>query len=339
MFKLKQLLEARSKSLEKLGNENALDVLAEFPIESIKLLFRKLKQVGLEVNKNNIEKIIDRLRRSVTDSLGPHNPMFSTNIFEIEFDLAKNKEPVEIEFQVKKNKLYWGFMAGPVRVGTTETKPIKLTNISLNTVFDNIIEELAEAKKLGKRYGRNREEYEKGREFSKKLHKEEPKIFNKLKRIAEKYHFKIDGSYSNEDRYYLTLHFTNYLIKPFQQTRSMLLILSELEDFQKKIRYRYQVEEAKKFLKLLDTRLVANNYFIIRMGIMGNDDGFFIDIESGNSKDYSKKSLIPLKEMHDKRLKNFMEKFNKFKIEPDEELSRSDAYHIVIEKIFEKKEN
>lgn len=321
MFKLKQLLEARSKSLEKLGNENALDVLAEFPIESMRLLFRKLKQVGLEVDKNNIEKIIDRLRSSMTDSLGPHNPMFSTNRFEIEFDLAKNKEPVEMEFQVKKNKLYWGFMAGPVSVGTTETKPIKLTNISLNTVFDNIIEELAEAKKLGKRYSGNREEYEKGREFSKKLHKE-PKIFSKLKRIAEKYHFKIDGSYSNEDRYYLTLYFTNYLTKPYPGKLDS--ILRKLH-FQRKIRYRYQVEEAKKFLKLLDTRLVANNYFIIRIDIIGNDDGFFINIESGNPKDYSRKSLIPLKEMHDKRLKNFMGKFNEFKIEPDEELSRSDV--------------
>jgi len=324
--KLKQLMEARSKSLDRLGGEIALDVISEFPVETIRLFFRKLKQEGTEAANDDVLKIIKRIKDSIEDSIDPSNPLFSNNGYGISFKTLK-KELINVYFKFKGNKLLWGFQAGPVYVGEEETKPIRLTNQSLNAVFDTIIEKIIESNKLGARYGIDRETHEKGQEYSKSLLKKDPTIIAKLNIIAKKFHFNISYEKRYEKSPYNKFTASNYFIDGSTNYKIEKYFDN---NFNRSLTYSFQYKEMLELMKLVSQRLKANNYFITRINILSSSDGIYFVTELSDSKKKSKY----LEDTHNKLIKVFSDNAKNKKFNSEEDITREEAYRIIMKRIF-----
>ena len=327
MNKLKQLLEARGKSLERLGDMTAIDVLAEFPVEAIRLFFRKFEKEIFKIEKDDKKEIIRNLRSSVHDSMNPTNLLFKYRYEMLINPLNNSMGMTKVAFKIKENRLYWGINISKVGIDPDEMKPLKLTNQSLNSVYDIIIEKIAEASKFGPKYRGEKEDYEKALAYAGSQHREKLSIIKKLKPLSKKFHFNLEAKKRSELTKFVKFRAKNYFIAGSTNEKYF-------HSFNHKLMYRFQVEELKKFIKLLDKRLKANNYFVNRINILGNDEGVYFQAEHGDPKSKLTGRTSTLEHFHNKKMEDFYKRLDMWSFDNVEEITREEAYRIVMKRVF-----
>lgn len=330
MNTLKMIVEMKTKSLKKLGDEKALDALVDFPIESLRLFFNELEKNNLKIKKQSKTDNLKRYIDSLSSSLSPTNPFFSSNYNEISIELENGKN-LDLTMNIKGNSLIWGFTYELVNVKFDTMQPIKLTGKSLNEVYNTIIKKIIDATKL--KY-KNIDDWDNAKKYSLSLKEKEPKIYEVLKRIAERYNFVIYHR-KKRSKFYQDEFEIHY--KLFNEVKNYSYKITDLiSDYTNEIEYKFQVEELKKISKLIINRSIANNYFIKRMDMLAKNEYLYLEMIYDENSGKSKKnnSNYTLLEIHNSVTKKFIEYIDNWQFKENQLIEKDDALKNIIKKVF-----
>lgn len=335
MNRLNMLLEIKSKSLERLGDEKVLDVLSGFPVEATRLIIAKAEEHLGKMRPDFKKEVIEQIERKVNDEYPLENPFFRRyNPIEIYLHTDRDKF-ASLILQVKENKIIWGFKSGKVDVGYVSTAPINPNNKTFNQVIDQIIERMVEAQKFGERYDSKHEDWEKAWEYNRTLDKKKPKIHEIIKKVAETYNCKV--ARFDDERKYLQIEIMYEIVKNYDHYNTPEKARKIINDYNRRIIYKFQLEDLKKLTDALVSRLHSYNYFVIRMQGSTNaieDNGIYIELIFDQTSGKKKlKNGKELKEDDKLNVEHFKKELEKWPAQYDD--TKEDIYKKIIRKAFE----
>jgi len=181
---IEKLFEVKTKGLTKLGSDNAIDVISDFPEEFVRLLINSLENAGFSFHKDSKKHTLRKLRDTISGtSLSRRNPLLDTsNKYGIDLDTDNLKDSLDITMSVVGNTLSVEKLS--MNLTASPGFSIKLKGMSANQVINEIVDRALKVKKIADKKITSREEWEKDRESLKKTDKTE--IENRLERIANK---------------------------------------------------------------------------------------------------------------------------------------------------------
>ena len=334
--KIKTLLEIRSKSLQKLGDENAIDVLAEFPADATRLLLGKIEsEISTLANKRYImHKIKDELKANWTSK----NIYFSDNYFSLPLEFDSGIK-MSLRISVIENKIYYDLNTLYLALSQNT---INLKNKSLNFIFDEIVDTTEEVYDAMKKelVGKNIpfDKYEKiNRELKnikvKHENNKEPQIIKRISMIAKKFNLRVEKDDETSNKTTVSITVSYDLNINSEKLDSMYIDLYDRT--KNSFNCRFQLEKLIKFVNLLEKRLRDNGYYFVKLIFTYNQTNLFARIKFGNPEDFDGASDNKLIDLHNMYLDSFRRAIKNFKyVDGKKDISEEEFLRALILKIF-----
>jgi hypothetical protein len=200
------LLEVRSSSLEKLGKEDVITVMTNFPVEMVRILFNGLIDIGMDIDPKRIKDFTDKFAKATREPFSSNkNPWFDThneNKFEFtdmnapdypsQAGVPKKGAKVKLAIEIEGTEARWSVDAHYLRsVDMRDSKPIELKNLSAEGFAKDLANKIKHLiDKLDPNYDISKKELESAK---KGLVKEDPPIVKRLKPLCRIYLLDIYG--------------------------------------------------------------------------------------------------------------------------------------------------
>lgn len=271
------IVEARTTTLQKLKNTNAVDVASDFPEEFIRILFDQIEKAGIEeIKSESKKKVLNKIREKMADSFSGRNPLTDSNNhlkFEVE---TESGNEIQFNLLVSGNTFDWEVGAGQFYRHASGTT--KLRNKSVAQAFEELVQKLHTAITSPDMYKASEEEAE---EFLKKMKQKPEKAAEIVSRVAK--YFGMRGGQEGKK--------SSRGIQIYLRPSSEIIgiphsILDKIRtesgrDAFNTFKYTYQTEQLDKAFKVLVQRLESSNYMIRSLGFAG-DEYLFMYVDQMN---------------------------------------------------------